>query len=690
VTPEPDRFSVEIDEHRVAWVTLRTVGGTVSHADLRALEDAVRLLERAAGDRRARSAILLSGSAETFLGEIDLRELEEARAVPDGAGTAEWVRTGTRVLRRLDLLPIPTVAAVEGDCSGPGAAVALACTYRVAVGSPVFRIGFRERDTGFLPFWGAASRLPRLVGLRPASEMVRSGRWIDAEEARELGLLDALLEDHEAAGAFAAEKGRRPPGRATGGGRLVRRLLTTVGGGRRRPASDARFNPTAAGAAPDAIAQLAALPLEEALEREAALVVQRLGSADLEPFLHLARMERRARDPAVSGTLDRLQEAGVLGSDDAAVALTALLSTHGLRVRLKARRRDAALRAVLAARAALSRPGGVDDADERVGSGVGFGGFGALDLVLAPEGPTAAADLLAAEDHVRDDCVLVIIDPPEPLDALQQRLRHPERLSGLRFPRPRLAAAGLVEILRGTRTAPAAVERLRNLVVRLRGVPVVTTDAPGGLVDRCVLGLILEALWLRQEGVDPAVIEQGARLRGIDPPPLARAETLGAHWLLERSRLLAAAGYERFLAPPLLERLVDGGGEPAVAGGDFRSSGLADGGSSDVAAVGERLALRVLVESLHAVDEGIVLQPGAVDLAVVLAGLAPRSRGGPLFDLRRTGVISALHALERLSAEQGARFAPPAFLRSFAEGTPSPPSGPGSPDTGHEGPLVIS
>jgi enoyl-CoA hydratase/carnithine racemase/3-hydroxyacyl-CoA dehydrogenase len=655
VIAEPDRVSVEIDERAVAWITVRSAEGSLAIADLIALEGAVRLLERAAGDRRARSAVILSDPAERFLGELDLEELERV-GTPEGA--AHWVRTGLRVLRRLDLLPIPTFAAIQGDCSGPGLSVALACTYRVGVGKVLPRLALREGEMGLLPFWGASVRLGRLIGVHTAAELLTTSRWLEAEEAMERGLLDAVTADAgDELSAFAAEHGRRrSPHSRSSRVRPWRSLgASTWGSGVfRRPK---RPGAPDAGLAADALQMIQAgkrLPLADALEREADLYIRWLGEADLSPYLHLARQERRARrlpSPALSGTIE---EVGVLGADDASIALAALLARHGLSVRLKAERRDAARRALSAVRSALGPAVHADlQLEARLASGAGFGGFGALDLVLSAGDASAGADLLAAEEHVRDGCALVAIDPAHALSTVQGEMRLPNRLAGLRFPQPRLDGAGLVEIVRGPRTELRTVQRLRALAIRMKGIPVTTSDAAVGLVDRCVVALVLEAVWLLQEGAGWEEIETAARSGGIEPSPLARAEQLGFRWVESRALALLALGHERFRPPALLERLASGPGsrpafEPARDPGVWTPQGLL-----------ERLTLRATIEALHGFDEGLVRDAGMVDLALVLLGVAPRSTGGLLFPLQRDGARAAASAFERLGAAHGPRFTPP-------------------------------
>jgi 3-hydroxyacyl-CoA dehydrogenase / enoyl-CoA hydratase / 3-hydroxybutyryl-CoA epimerase len=161
----------------------------------------------------ARAAVILSGKPGVWIAGADIDELGRLETAADGERLS---RTAHELLGRLEGLRIPVVAAIDGVALGGGLEVALACTYRIATDAPRTRLGLPEVQLGILPGAGGTQRLPRLVGLRGALDMMLTGKQLDGRRARKLGLVDevvpaAVLERvaREAASEIAA--GRKEP-----------------------------------------------------------------------------------------------------------------------------------------------------------------------------------------------------------------------------------------------------------------------------------------------------------------------------------------------------------------------------------------------------------------------------------------------------------------------------------------------
>ena len=164
------------------------------------LHDLNRVLESlATGDARA---LLVTGSGDrAFSAGADIKELMGRSLVEARAGAA----LGQAVLAKLDELSMPSIALINGYAFGGGLELALACTFRLAVRTA--QLGFPEIKLGLIPGYGGTQRLPRLVGEARATEMILTGRTVDAEEAERIGLVNRLVEGDltEAGMAFARE-----------------------------------------------------------------------------------------------------------------------------------------------------------------------------------------------------------------------------------------------------------------------------------------------------------------------------------------------------------------------------------------------------------------------------------------------------------------------------------------------------
>ncbi len=155
-------------------------------AMVRALHDALDTVQR---NEDARAVVLTGAGEKAFVAGADIAALKARGAREALAGI------NARLFRRVETLPIPIIAAVRGYALGGGCELALACDLRVGCARSTF--GQPEADLGIIPAAGATWRLPRVVGLGRAKEMVLLGERIRGEEAQRLGLLNRLVEPDE-------------------------------------------------------------------------------------------------------------------------------------------------------------------------------------------------------------------------------------------------------------------------------------------------------------------------------------------------------------------------------------------------------------------------------------------------------------------------------------------------------------
>jgi 2-(1,2-epoxy-1,2-dihydrophenyl)acetyl-CoA isomerase len=178
-------------EEGVAWITLnRPDRLNAFSGDMRdRLHDA---LDRAATDAGVR-VIVITGAGRGFCTGADVEVMSDLLQRGDDATFETLVQAGMRVIRRLQSIQQPVIAAVNGPAAGAGASLALACDFRIA--SEKASIGLTFNRIGLHPDWGATWSLPRLVGPGRAAELVMSGRMVDAREAERIGLFERVFAD---------------------------------------------------------------------------------------------------------------------------------------------------------------------------------------------------------------------------------------------------------------------------------------------------------------------------------------------------------------------------------------------------------------------------------------------------------------------------------------------------------------
>ena len=147
----------------------------------------VEEMEKASDIKRI---VLASGKPSIFIAGADVSEFTKA-TTPEMA--KEYTRFGQQVFHRFSKLPQVTVAAINGAALGGGCEIAISCDYRVMSDSPKAQIGLPETKLGIFPAWGGTTKLPRLIGLLPALDIILKGKVVDGKRARAMGLADEVV-----------------------------------------------------------------------------------------------------------------------------------------------------------------------------------------------------------------------------------------------------------------------------------------------------------------------------------------------------------------------------------------------------------------------------------------------------------------------------------------------------------------
>jgi enoyl-CoA hydratase len=241
----------------VAILTLdrQDVLNALSFAMLREIGEAIDQVAQS----DARALIVTGAGAKAFCAGADIKELRGRSSLEQKRGA----ELGQGVFAKLDALPLPSIAAINGHAVGGGLELAMACTFRLAARHA--KMGLPEIKLGLIPGYGGTQRLPRLVGEARALEIIMTGRTVDADEAFRIGLVNRLIDGEplEAGMAFARE--------------LTRFSLRTLEFARA------------------AVRRAADLPLSEGLKAEAELSTLAYRTADAEEGM-VAFVEKRKPD----------------------------------------------------------------------------------------------------------------------------------------------------------------------------------------------------------------------------------------------------------------------------------------------------------------------------------------------------------------------------------------------------------
>ena len=674
---------------------------------------AIESLEAALGElgaeiaRAPRGIVLRSGKSGSFIAGADvdaigaMTEPSEVRAVVERAHAA---------FQRLASLTVPTVAAIDGVCLGGGTELALACDSRVAAEESRTQIGLPEILLGIIPGFGGTTRLPRLVGLTAALDLILTGRALDARRAAKAGLVSRAVPAAwlvEAAHRRLGDLAKRPAHRrrdayrpATPGARILDG--TPFGRGFVLDRAAAMTRARTGGHYPAPNAALRVLrhgldrPVHESLKLEADEVPALVVGPVCKNLVRIFQLSERAKKavvvPGMDGKPEPVRSLALLGTGVMGAGIAELASRNGVSVRMRDLKPEALTKALQTVRSLIDERGKRRRASSRERDGqmalvyptLELDGLGRADLAIE----AVVEDLeikrrvfAELEVRMRPDALLATNTSSLSVDAIAAGLQRPERFCGFHFFNP-VHRMPLVEVVRGARTSDDALVRAVGFARALGKTPVVVRDAPGFVVNRLLMPYLREAMYLLEEGYALRDVDGAMRRFGMPMGPFEVLDEVGLDVAQKVAAVLTAAFPDRMSPAPALDRLVAAGRLGRKSGaGFYRHAGgrrapeprLAEllglrrqPRAGNPAMLGERMALAMVNEGALALDDGVVDSADAIDVAMIFGAGFPPFRGGPMRWADSIGLKQVEARIGALRAEKGERFAPAPRLVQLA------------------------
>ncbi|WP_024280566.1 FAD-dependent oxidoreductase [Xanthobacter sp. 126] len=661
----------------------------IDHAPVNALSrgvrqgviDAVRELD---GDVSV-SALVLSGGPGRFIAGADLREMA---LPPDAPFLPE-------VVGAIDACSKPVVAALDGAALGGGCEIALACDLRL--GSAKALVGLTETRLGIIPGAGGTQRLVRLVGVAQAIGLVCEGRVLKADEALDLGLVDAVVE-----GDLLAEAIARAPAV------LKRRLsaLPVPAGepvGEEAAAAKALKGAKGVPAIAEAIRVITASKDADfasglALERAAFLALRE--SPEAKALRHLFLAEREAvKVPGLEGAKARaIASAAVIGAGTMGAGIAVALLDAGYVVTLVERDDEAAQAGVARINGLYGRQvksNRITEAQkaERLARLLPASDYAALsdvDLIVeaAFEDMGVKTDIFRRLDSIaKPGAVLATNTSYLDLDAIATTTSRPEDVVGLHFFAP-ANIMKLLEVVKATRTAPEALATALALAKRMGKQPVVAGNCDGFIGNRIYAVYRRHAEYLVEDGASPEQVDAALEAFGFAMGIFAVSDMSGLDiaYAMRKRRAATRDPNERYvsIADTLVEtgrlgRKTNGGWyaydaagnrtpDPAVT--QIIAEARAAKGIQPRAFTQEQIHLRLLAvmanEGAKELAEGIALRPSDIDLAFVNGYGFPRLKGGPMHAGDALGLAAILTEIKAAHKTGGAGSEPAELLAQLA------------------------
>jgi 3-hydroxyacyl-CoA dehydrogenase/enoyl-CoA hydratase/3-hydroxybutyryl-CoA epimerase len=706
-------LSVELRDDGAAIVRFNLTSDALNTLQASFADEFSSLLAELEREPRLKAVVFMSGKPDSFIAGADIHMLH---AVHSAEEAAELSRSGQRALNVLAGYRVPFVAAIHGACLGGGLELALACSARVASTDPKTKFGLPEVQLGILPALGGTQRLPRLVGVESALDLLLTGKQIDGQRALRMGLVDELVPNSillDAAVRSALARALQPPARKS----RLRRLFDSAELkelalaenpiGRKLLFEKARQQLTREThgnyPAPERILDVVKLGLAEGLpsglDAEASafgeLVVSDTARALRHVFFASTELKKDTGQDAGNAEPLPIRRVATLGAGSMGAGIAYLsAAVADVEVRIKDRDDDALgkglrrVRQILDARVKKQRltPAERDLKMARVTATTDYEGFDAIDLVIEAvyEDLNLKREVLAEVERVTTKKTIFASNTSSlPIARIAAGARRPEQVIGMHYFSP-AEKLPLLEVVITDATPPRVTASAVEFGKRQGKTVIVVRDGAGFYTSRILGPYLSEAAFLIVEGVPIEQIDAALVAWGFPVGPIALLDEVGIDVSVKVAHILHEAFGARMAPPPGLEALLkderlgkknqrgfyahpDGkktqlSVDPSV----YSLLGVEPKRALPKAEIAQRCVLRMINEAAYCFGEGVLRSARDGDVGAIFGLGFPPFRGGPFHYLDVVGASDIVRRLESYVAVLGPRFTPAPVLTQMA------------------------
>ncbi|SEG88129.1 fatty acid oxidation complex subunit alpha FadB [Marinobacterium lutimaris] len=649
--------------------------------------------------------LLIRSAKSTFVVGADVFEFPTFFTQGNGV-LDEWLDKAHALFCRIESLPFPSVAAVNGMALGGGLELALLADARIMTTST--RVGLPEVKLGICPGWGGTVRLSRLVGSIPALDMMVSGNPIKAQRAVELGIASSAVDDDELHSVALAHLERlvsmeidwrtaRPWKKASLSAQdpAINEHITTF---TERFAKYLSPQYPAAGHIVELVAGHAGLDFDKALLREKECFAKLARSSEAESLVGLFINEQRVyqRAKQAPGAVKPVKKAAVLGAGIMGGGIAYQSALSGTPVVLKDIRQEALDLGISTAHGLFDKQverGRLSVEQEvacieRIATTLDYTLLADVDLVVEAvvENEAVKSSVLQeTESKFADGVILTSNTSTISITQLAKGLKRPQQFCGMHFFNP-VPLMPLVEVIRGKQSSDETIASTLSYALSLGKVPIVVNDCPGFLVNRVLFPYFNAFNRLLHDGVDFQRIDRVMEAFGWPMGPAYLADVIGLDTMVHADQVLQEGYPERMghAEKPIIEWLLEQGALGQKNGTGFYdySKGARDKRATKQALklisekvtrsidisdeeIIDRMMIPLCLESYLCLSEGVVATAAEVDMGLILGLGFPKFRGGALCYIEQYGASRFADRVESLQANGPLYQLPQSFREAF-------------------------
>ena len=683
-------MSLKFLNETVGVIEINTPDKSVNVLSLEALQTLDDCLNMCLKRPKLDFLIIKSGKPNTFVAGADINEINQIKS-PELA--ADLLTRCHEIFHKLSTLPAISIALIHGVCLGGGLELALACDFRLVSDSPKTQLGLPEVKLGIIPGFGGTQRLPRLIELPKALDMILTGKSVDAKKAVKIGLADAIIPHRhldKAAQDFIAacnsdyvkQIKKKRQAKHSSKQELMHPIICHMAkkqilkkGGAVYPAPLVAL---------DLIRRTRYKSLEKGLEEEIKSFTKLVGTPLSKTLIHIFFGMENLKGQGENVPSKPSKKAAVLGAGFMGGGIGWALAQKDISVRLKDISWDPILMAINHANSIFKK--GVkrrkltkSEADLhalRISGTLDYSGFQDSDIVFEaiPENMALKQSILKElEANIPKDCIIASNTSALSISEMASVLEHPERCVGFHFFSP-VHRMPLVEIIPGEKTSQESIDIALGVAKQIGKTAVIVKNCHGFLVNRILLPYVNEAVFCLQDGADMKIIDKIATNFGMPVGPLALADEVGLDVGHKVSQILADGYGNRMRVPDLFDMIKE---IPDCLGkktklGFYAYTGKVKTPNPFVLkalkqfpktkpkpkVILDRLLCIMINEAARCIEEGVIAGPSELDMAMVLGTGFPPHRGGLAYYVDTVGVETIVDTMLFLSETVSSRFYP--------------------------------
>jgi 3-hydroxyacyl-CoA dehydrogenase / enoyl-CoA hydratase / 3-hydroxybutyryl-CoA epimerase len=717
-------FRFDVDVHGVATALMDAADERVNTLSPKVSEDMLKIIERVETDASIKALVVASAKESSFIVGADVKLLAAAASAADATRLSHEAQQSFQRLERLHReLKKPVVAAIHGPALGGGLELALACSIRLISDAPETALGLPEIQLGLFPGAGGTQRLPKLIGIANALDLILTGKKVRGKKAVALGLADELvpapkLLDLARLRARQAAHGElKPP--AKGFARLKeiatemtdpvflqelalednpvgQRILFSKA--REATVKKTRGNYPAA----EKAIEVVRIGVQEGPEAGYAAEADRFGQVAMTPqakalmSIFFATQELKKDSGVADANIQPrdVRKLGILGGGLMGGGIaTVTLTNAGVPVRFK-ELDDAGVGRCFKVvaknfeRDVRKRRRTAREAEQvfaNLSGTTDMSGFQNADVVIEAvfEDLSLKHKMVAeVEAHTRPDTIFASNTSSLPISQIAEASTHPETVIGMHYFSP-VEKMPLLEIIVTKRTAPWVTATCVKLGKDQGKTVIVVNDGTGFYTSRILAPYMNEAAQVLAEGATIEEIDEAMMDWGFPVGPIVLLDEVGIDVGVKVAKIMHEKFGDRMTPPAAMESLIKDQryGRKNSRGFYRYEDGKKVGVDESVYAVighkrstvlnkkdiQRRIGLQMVNEAAHCLEEGVLRSARDGDIGAIFGLGFPPFRGGPFWYIDQVGAGEIVRRLEQLAEKHGSRFAPASILETYVK-----------------------